>query len=42
MSSTVELRVDLRVEPCRNNQRLGVNWAEDFALDAKLGALLGP
>jgi hypothetical protein len=35
-------QVDLRVEPCRNNQRLGVNWAEDFALDARLRTLLGP
>jgi hypothetical protein len=32
----------LRVEPCRNNQRLGVNWASDFELDARLTALLGP
>ncbi len=34
--------VQLRLEPCRNNQRLGVNWAEDFTLDARLRALLGP
>ncbi len=32
----------LRLEPCRNNQRLGVNWASEFELDAKLIALLGP
>jgi hypothetical protein len=32
----------LRIAPCRNNQRLGINWAEDFAFDARLGALLGP
>ena len=34
--------VQLRLEPCRNNQRLGVNWADDFDLGARLGALLGP
>ena len=34
--------VQLRLEPCRNNQRLGVNWAENFALDARLTSLLGP
>ena len=32
----------LRVVPCRNIQKLGINWAEDFALEARLGALLGP
>ena len=32
----------LRVAPCRNNQKLGINWAEDFALGARLTALLGP
>jgi PD-(D/E)XK endonuclease len=34
--------VQLRLEPCRNNQRVGVNWAEDFDLEARLTALLGP
>ena len=34
--------VQLRLEPCRNNQRIGVNWAEDFDLGARLTALLGP
>jgi hypothetical protein len=34
--------VQLRLSPSRNNQRLGVNWAEDFALEARLTALLGP
>jgi PD-(D/E)XK endonuclease len=32
----------LRFEPCRNNQRRGVNWAGDFELSARLRALLGP
>jgi hypothetical protein len=32
----------LRVAPCRNNQRLGINWAEDFNFEARLTALLGP
>jgi hypothetical protein len=34
--------LQLRLEPCRNNQRLGVNWAEEFAFEAKLMGLLGP
>jgi PD-(D/E)XK endonuclease len=34
--------VQLRLEPSRNNQRLGINWAKDFALEARLIALLGP
>jgi hypothetical protein len=34
--------VQLRLEPCRNNQRLGVNWAEDFGFEARLEALVGP
>ncbi len=34
--------VQLRLEPCRNNQRIGVNWAEEFDLGARLTALLGP
>ena len=32
----------LRLAPSRNNQRLGINWAEDFAFEARLKALLGP
>ena len=32
----------LRLEPCRNGQRLGVNWADEFAFEAKLMGLLGP
>ena len=34
--------LQLRLSPSRNNQRLGVNWAEDFAREARLTALLGP
>jgi hypothetical protein len=34
--------VHLRVAASGNNQRMGINWAEAFALDAKLGALVGP
>ena len=34
--------LQLRVAPSRNNQRLRVNWAEDFELGARLTALLGP
>jgi len=32
----------LRLRPSRNNQRSGINWADDFAFDATLGTLLGP
>jgi hypothetical protein len=32
----------LRLTPSRNNQRLGVNWADDFAFEARLMDLLGP
>ena len=28
--------IALRVEPCRNNQRRGINWADDFDLAATL------
>ena len=28
--------------PTLNNQRLGINWAEDFDFEARLMALLGP
>jgi hypothetical protein len=34
--------LQLRLAPSRNNQRLRVNWAEDFELGARLTALLGP
>lgn len=34
--------LQLRLEPCRNNQRIGVNWADDFAFEARLRGLLGP
>jgi PD-(D/E)XK nuclease superfamily protein len=34
--------LQLRLKPCRNNQRLGVNWASDFEFDATLERLLGP
>jgi hypothetical protein len=34
--------VHIRVAPSRNNQQRGVNWADDFAFDARLTALLGP
>ena len=32
----------LRLAPCKNNQRLGINWAEDYELSARLTVLLGP
>jgi hypothetical protein len=34
--------VQLRLEPCRNNQGVGVNWADSFDFEARLRALLGP
>jgi hypothetical protein len=34
--------VQLRLAPSRNNQRLGINWADDYELGARLTALLGP
>jgi hypothetical protein len=34
--------LQLRLAPSRNNQRVGVNWAEDFELAARLTRLLGP
>jgi hypothetical protein len=34
--------VQLRLAPSRNNQRLGINWADDFDFDARLMTLLGP
>ncbi|MFL5926576.1 MAG: group I intron-associated PD-(D/E)XK endonuclease [Gaiellaceae bacterium] len=34
--------VQLRIKPCRNNQRAGINWARDYDLGATLGRLRGP
>jgi PD-(D/E)XK endonuclease len=34
--------LSLRLVASRNNQRLRVNWAEHFAFEARLEALLGP
>jgi len=36
------LQLLLRLAPSRNNQRLGVNWADDYDFAARLTALLGP
>jgi len=36
------LQLHLRLAPSRNNQRHRINWAEDFAFDARLRALVGP
>lgn len=36
------LQLFLRLAPSRNNQMIGVNWAEEFEFEAKLGALVGP
>jgi hypothetical protein len=30
-------QISLRLGPCRNNQRLGVNWASDYEFAATLG-----
>jgi hypothetical protein len=34
--------LQLRLAPSRNNQRIGINWADDFGLEARLTSLLGP
>ena len=34
--------LQLRLSPSRNNQRLGINWADEFTLEARLIDLLGP
>ena len=34
--------VYLRVAPSRNNQHVGINWADEFELGARLEALVGP
>lgn len=36
------LQFFLRLAPSRNNQAMGINWAEDFELEARLRALVGP
>jgi hypothetical protein len=36
-----QTQVDLRLSRCRNNQRIGINWAEDFEFGATLGTQLG-
>jgi PD-(D/E)XK nuclease superfamily protein len=38
---TARTQVSLRLGPCKNNQLLGINWAEDYEFAATLGAL-GP
>jgi hypothetical protein len=35
-------QVFLRLTPCRNNQKVGVNWAADFEFAATLSRLQGP
>jgi len=35
-------QVHLRLGPSRNNQEVGINWAADFGLAARLAALQGP
>ena len=30
-------QVSLRLDPCENNQRTGINWAEDYEFAATLG-----
>jgi hypothetical protein len=34
--------VQLRLAPCLNNQRRGINWAEDFEFGATIARLQGP
>jgi PD-(D/E)XK endonuclease len=34
--------IQLRLRPPRNNQTIGVNWADDFDFAATLGRLRGP
>jgi hypothetical protein len=36
------LQVGLRLAPSRNNQKLGINCADDFGFEARLRALVGP
>ncbi len=35
-------QLTLRLGPSRNNQRLGVNWADDYRFEARLKAPQGP
>jgi hypothetical protein len=35
---TARTQVSLRLGPCKNNQLLGINWAEDYEFAATLGA----
>jgi len=35
-------QLHLRLAPSKNNQQSGVNWAGDFAFEARLETLLGP
>ena len=34
--------VQLRLQPCRNNQAIGIHWARDYELPATLTRLQGP
>jgi hypothetical protein len=34
--------IQLRLTATRNNQKLGINWAEDFEFEATLRELVGP
>ena len=34
--------LQLRLAPARNNQRLRINWADEFGLEARLKGLVGP
>ena len=34
--------MQLRLEPCRNNQRTRVNWGADYDFGARLAGLVGP
>jgi PD-(D/E)XK endonuclease len=36
------INLQLRLTPARNNQSRGINWADDYLLDARLTALKGP
>jgi PD-(D/E)XK endonuclease len=34
--------IQLRLRPAKNNQTMGVNWADDFEFAARLRSFLGP
>ena len=36
------MQLMLRLAPSKNNQRRGINWAENFAFEARMAVLLGP